>query len=169
MAEGIRTKRLRAREARRGDEAVMRRLLAAAPEPLVAPELVGQLAPRAAGQLLLDSLLEGDRQLLLIQELSTGSWVGMFELRIGHPWPRAAVVELLLLVGPARGKGYGQEICGAWLGWAKRERGLVEVQATVLEDDARALSFWQGMGFRDTGRVQHDQAKRRHRLMACRL
>ena len=52
-----------------------------------------------------------------------------------------------------RGQGVGDALVAAVVGWAKSQ-GIATLQAWVVEDNLRALSFYQKIGFQETGERQ---------------
>jgi RimJ/RimL family protein N-acetyltransferase len=159
---------LRIRAATRKDLDALRELVAGIPRSLASPGLTGAVALPAVEQLLLTGVVAGDRQLLLIETRKPRQVVGLLDARLHQPRPGTAFVELLLFRPSARGQGLGGEACRAWQAWLQRSRGIREVQAAVLEQDAAALTFWSGLGFRGTGERREDDTGRIYRVLALR-
>jgi RimJ/RimL family protein N-acetyltransferase len=162
MIEPIRSSRLRLREASRDDLDAVSDLLAGTPRALAcSAPFRTDVAPAALDQVVQAALHSRDRQFLLLEEVARESAVmGLLDIRLHHPWARSAFIELLLLAPGARGRGFGREACEAWHRWAVGGRDLVEVQASVLAEDAGALSFWRALGYRETGLRRRDETGR---------
>lgn len=162
MTDVIRSKRLRLREASGDDLEAVRDLLVGTPRTLAcSAPFRTEVAPAALDQILRAARNSHDRQFLLLEERGRGgSVLGLLDVRLHHPWARSAFIELLLLAPSARGRGIGREACEAWHAWAAGQRELVEVQASVVEEDAGALSFWRALGYRETGRRRPDETGR---------
>jgi diamine N-acetyltransferase len=165
----LRTSGLRLREGAREDLVLLRDLIAAAPASMASPGLAGQVARAPLEQLLQVSKASPDHLLLVLEEKGSGGPVGLLQVRLRHPWPRAAFIELLLLVPAARGRGYGRQACEALHDWARIERRLLEVQAAVLAEDVRALAFWRALGYRETGETRKDDGGRSYRILCLKL
>ncbi|MFG2396097.1 GNAT family N-acetyltransferase [Streptomyces lydicus] len=136
-------------------------------------------APYAFGSTLADWQGDGDREERWRGRLSIpgshnllalwdGKPVGMVS---GVPGPRDGVVELISLwvAGKARGRGVGDRLIEAVVGWAERERAEV-VELAVTPGNAHADALYRRHGFADTGQlgdVLPDGS--RERVMARRL
>ncbi|MFJ6602437.1 GNAT family N-acetyltransferase [Streptomyces lydicus] len=136
-------------------------------------------APYAFGSTLADWQGDGDREERWRGRLSIpGShnllalWDGEpAGMASGVPGPRDGVVELISLwvAGKARGRGVGDRLIEAVVGWAERERAEV-VELAVTPGNARAVALYRRHGFADTGQlgdVLPDGS--RERVMARRL
>ncbi len=66
---------------------------------------------------------------------------------------QAAEMTAFWVAPPQRGQGVSEALVAAIVGWAKSQ-GMTTLQAWVVEDNARALGFYQKLGFQDTAERQ---------------
>jgi RimJ/RimL family protein N-acetyltransferase len=81
-----------------------------------------------------------------------GEMVGVADMVRGYPKPGTAFLGLLVVAGPAQGRGIGRRAVRA-LEAVARERGCTRIRLAVVRTNDAAAGFWRAMGFSATGEV----------------
>lgn len=89
--------------------------------------------------------------------------VGVAELSFGFPAQGDAYLGLMLLAGPARGRGVGRAFLAHIEGLA-RQRGAARIYLGVLAENPRGRAFWHGQGFADTG-IRREDSQTGHLML----
>ena len=76
--------------------------------------------------------------------------VAVLDFLAGYPGPDSLYLGLLLVHGDLHGAGVGQSIVNALLAAAKKD-DFAQVQLAVIESNAKAIAFWEKLGFVQTG------------------
>ena len=84
---------------------------------------------------------------------SDGTPCGMANCFVIEANPRTAEMTAFWVAPVQRGQGVGEALVAAIIGWAKSQ-GVTTLQAWVVEDNARALSFYKKLGFQETEKRQ---------------
>lgn len=113
----------------------------------------GPPAPSAAEELLLDrpemTLLQDKFLFGVVDE--AGTLVGVLDVVRGYPRADTWFIGLLLLDPDHRGQGLGQHVYQDFADWAAAA-GAACFKLGVLEENERALRFWQSLGFEEVER-----------------
>lgn len=81
--------------------------------------------------------------------------VGIIDIIRGYPTIREWTIGLLLLEPEERGKGLGFVIHEALVNWAK-DLGAKQFTVGVIQDNYRALKFWNSLGYKKIKEVRMD-------------
>lgn len=121
-------------------------------------KLTGEVAPinRAEAEKFYKELRADKNRVWFVIVLKRGNQVigeaGL--LRIFRPW-RCMDMSIIIGEKDAWGKGYGTDVGRLLLDYAFKRLGLHRVSVGVVSFNARALRFWEGLGFKKEG-VQRD-------------
>lgn len=121
-------------------------------------KLTGEVAPinRAEAEKFYKELRADKNRVWFVIVLKRGNQVigeaGL--LRIFRPW-RCTDMSIIIGEKDAWGKGYGTDVGRLLLDYAFKRLGLHRVSVGVVSFNARALRFWEGLGFKKEG-VQRD-------------
>jgi len=88
----------------------------------------------------------GAEQKVYVSIWKSGKIVGVMDLIEGYPEETAFWIGLLLIHGDMQGKSIGSKIVRAVLNAAEAS-GYESAQLGVIENNAKAISFWQKHGF----------------------
>jgi GNAT superfamily N-acetyltransferase len=77
--------------------------------------------------------------------------MGVLDAFRDYPQQGAWYIGLLLLAPAARSGGIGKDVVEAFAA-AARERGAIELQLNVVEQNEGGYSFWTAMGFKEVRR-----------------
>lgn len=108
--------------------------------------------PDDAVRLLADAEADPDRRVFLLVPRSGGPALGVLDLHLDYPEPRAAHIGLLLVRQPCQGMGFGKETAAALEG-ALRRRGYRTLRLSVGDENPGARAFWERLGFAEAGRL----------------
>jgi ribosomal protein S18 acetylase RimI-like enzyme len=75
-----------------------------------------------------------------------GELVGMLEGMCGYPQAGTCWIGLLLFAPQTRGQGLGRRLIAGFEEYA-RSHGCLEIMLGVVEENTRAYSFWENLGF----------------------
>ncbi len=120
----------------------------------------GPPSPNTAAELLADAEADpGRRVYLLVHRRSSGrrgptkdKAVGVLDLHLDYPEPGTAQIGLLLFREACQGLGYGKETAGA-VEAALARAGYRALRLSVVDENAAAKLFWQGIGFAEVGHL----------------
>ena len=95
---------------------------------------------------------------------------GMVNCFVTEADPRTAEMTAFWVAPQQRGTGVGEALVTAIMEWAKSQ-GVTTLQAWVVEDNSRALGFYQRLGFQDTKKRQTHtpEPAKQIVLLACRI
>ena len=82
------------------------------------------------------------------------SMVGCIDLVRGWPDEATAVIGLLLLEPPARGRGAGRQAFAAIEAQARAWPEITQLRALVIASNDVARPFWERLGFRANGQTR---------------
>jgi RimJ/RimL family protein N-acetyltransferase len=108
--------------------------------------------PDAAIQLLADAEVDDRRRVYLLVPRAGGPGVGVLDLHLDYPEPRAAQIGLLLLREACQGLGYGTETTAAAEAALSRA-GYHTLRLSVVDENVAAKVFWERLGFAVVGRL----------------
>lgn len=95
---------------------------------------------------------------------------GMANCFVSKEDPQIAELTGFWVAPESRGTGIGEALVSAIVSWAK-SRGVTILQAWVVEDNHRAIRFYEKLGFLDTGqrRPHTPEPSKQIWLLACAL
>jgi ribosomal protein S18 acetylase RimI-like enzyme len=76
-----------------------------------------------------------------------GVLLGLIDVARKYPQPGVWYIGLLLIDPTMRNRGMGRDVVRALKGEAMRN-GATRIMLSVVEENVRALRFWQAQGFR---------------------
>ena len=145
-------KKISIRRARPDDAAAIARLM---DEPVVYANLMQMpyASEEAQRTRIADSLLSGKTDLLLVAERD-GKIVGSAGMHPAGPALRRRHVVMigLSVVAGAQRQGVGTALMQALCDYADRWMGVLRIELTVYDDNARAIALYRKFGFEIEGR-----------------
>jgi len=106
----------------------------------------------AAIHLLADAEVDDRRRVFVLVPRVGGLAVGVLDLYLDYPEPRAAQIGLLLFREACQGLGYGKETTAA-LESALARAGYRALRLSVVDENTDAKIFWERLGFAIVGRL----------------
>jgi GNAT superfamily N-acetyltransferase len=119
-------------------------------------QLIERRSPRAGDGLaaLHDRPTDAAAELkLTLGVFGENQMIGVIDMLRGYPTPDVWYIGLLMLAPEARGRGLGSAALAAIRDWA-RCNGATSLRIAVQSQNAAALHFWRGHGFKQLRSVQ---------------